>query len=70
MLEDYFSLRINSEGLLESLPLLLPGYTPNLDKLPGFLMRLGPQVSARIECDEEGQIEIIQCSMVFSSSKG
>jgi DNA mismatch repair protein MLH1 len=25
-------------------PLLLRGYTPNLDKLPNFLMRLGPQV--------------------------
>lgn len=27
-----------------ALPLLLRGYTPNLDRLPLFLMRLGPQV--------------------------
>lgn len=44
MLDDYFSLRINEKGELESLPLLLREYAPNLDKLPLFLMRLGPQV--------------------------
>lgn len=45
MLSDYFSLNISQDGLVESLPLLLRDYTPNLDKLPLFLMRLGPQVS-------------------------
>jgi len=45
MLAEYFSLTINAAGLVESLPLLLRDYTPNLDKLPSFLMRLGPQVS-------------------------
>ena len=45
MLDEYFSMKINSKGELESLPLLLRDYTPNLDKLPLFLMRLGPQVS-------------------------
>jgi DNA mismatch repair protein MLH1 len=44
MLDEYFSLRINERGQLESLPLLMGDYTPNLDKLPLFLMRLGPQV--------------------------
>lgn len=44
MLNEYFSFNINSRGELESLPLLLRDYTPNLDKLPLFLMRLGPQV--------------------------
>ncbi|KAJ8509480.1 hypothetical protein ONZ45_g8355 [Pleurotus djamor] len=52
MLAEYFSLRISGNGLVESLPLLLRDYTPNLDKLPGFLMRLGPQVdwTAETEC--------------------
>lgn len=45
MLKEYFSISINEKGELESLPLLLPDYTPNLDKLPLFLMRLGPQVN-------------------------
>ena len=45
MLLDYFLLEITDGGLVKSLPLLLKGYTPNLDKLPLFLMRLGPQVS-------------------------
>jgi DNA mismatch repair protein MLH1 len=45
MLAEYFSLNISETGLVESLPLLLRDYTPNLDNLPNFLMRLGPQVS-------------------------
>ncbi len=44
MLREYFHTEISEEGMLETLPLLLKGYTPNLDKLPLFLMRLGPQV--------------------------
>jgi len=46
MLAEYFSLTISESGLAESLPLLLRDYTPNLDNLPSFLMRLGPQVFA------------------------
>lgn len=34
MLEEYFSLSITEDGHLESLPLIVPGYTPNLSKLP------------------------------------
>lgn len=45
MLKEYFLLEISDDGLVESLPLLLKGYIPNLDKLPLFLMRIGPQVS-------------------------
>ncbi|KAF8962298.1 DNA mismatch repair protein MutL [Flammula alnicola] len=41
MLADYFSLTISEAGLVESLPLLLRDYIPNLDNLPSFLMRLG-----------------------------
>jgi DNA mismatch repair protein MLH1 len=45
MLSEYFSLDISASGQVESLPLLLRDYTPQLDNLPDFLMRLGPQVS-------------------------
>ena len=45
MLQEYFNLGISEDGLVETLPMLLRDYTPNLDKLPLFLMRLGPQVS-------------------------
>lgn len=45
MLAEYFSLCISDAGLVESLPLLLRDYTPNLNNLPSFLMRLGPQVN-------------------------
>jgi DNA mismatch repair protein MLH1 len=45
MLREYFSLGITMEGMVDSLPILIHDFTPNLDKLPLFLMRLGPQVS-------------------------
>lgn len=44
MLKEYFLFEITASGDILSLPLLLKGYTPSLDKLPLFLMRLGPQV--------------------------
>ncbi|KAE9385345.1 hypothetical protein BT96DRAFT_960757 [Gymnopus androsaceus JB14] len=54
MLAEYFSLKISEDGLVQSLPLLLRDYTPNLDKLPLFLMRLGTQVNwaSETECFE------------------
>jgi hypothetical protein len=45
MLRDYFSVDINDEGELVSIPMLLKGYSPCLGKLPSFLLRLGPNVS-------------------------
>lgn len=45
MLREYFSLGITTGGLVDCLPVLIHDFTPNLDKLPLFLMRLGPQVS-------------------------
>ncbi|KAL6300791.1 DNA binding protein [Sparassis latifolia] len=54
MLEEYFSLSISDEGTVKTLPILLRDYTPNLDKLPLFLMRLAPQVNwtSEMECFE------------------
>ncbi|KAG5637179.1 hypothetical protein H0H81_005478 [Sphagnurus paluster] len=54
MLAEYFSLCISEKGLVESLPLLLRDYTPDLNNLPSFLMRLGPQVdwTSEAECFE------------------
>ncbi|RKF64095.1 DNA mismatch repair protein Mlh1 [Erysiphe neolycopersici] len=45
MLLEYFSLEISEEGMLNSIPLLLKGYTPSLAKLPSFFLRLGPHVT-------------------------
>ena len=44
MLLDYFSLEIDSEGNLLTLPLLLDGYVPNLNGLPMFVLRLATEV--------------------------
>lgn len=44
MLAEYFEIIITPDGEIESLPHLMKEYTPDLNKLPVFLMRLGPQV--------------------------
>ncbi|BGP57805.1 DNA mismatch repair protein Mlh1 [Rhodotorula sphaerocarpa] len=44
MLEEYFSMTITEQDELASLPLVLPGHAPDLDKLPLFLLRLGAHV--------------------------
>lgn len=45
MVDEYFSLAISSSGAVESIPLLLKGYTPNLDRLPHFLLCLATRVN-------------------------
>lgn len=46
MLLDYFSLEIDKEGCLLTLPLLLDGYIPNLNGLPMFVLRLATEVTS------------------------
>jgi DNA mismatch repair protein MLH1 len=43
LLAEYF-MRITPEGCVETLPRLLRRYTPNLDRLPLFLLRIALQV--------------------------
>jgi DNA mismatch repair protein MLH1 len=47
MLEDYFSFRISSTDpiRLESLPILLDTYVPNMDYLPQYLLHLSKNVN-------------------------
>ncbi|KAF9235807.1 hypothetical protein BU15DRAFT_89456 [Melanogaster broomeanus] len=49
MLSEYFGMNITAGGEIQSLPHLLKEYTPDLNKLPAFLMRLGPQVQWQSE---------------------
>ncbi len=50
MLDEYLSLRIDSDGLLHSLPLLLENHTPQIECLPDFLMRLYSNVNWTVGC--------------------
>jgi hypothetical protein len=43
LLAEYF-MRITPEGRVETLPRLLRRYTPNLDRLPLFVLRIALQV--------------------------
>lgn len=44
MLADYFSLQIDENGYLKTLPLLLEDHVPNLNELPMFVLRLATEV--------------------------
>jgi len=44
MLEEYFNVRITEDSTLRAIPLLLPGYVPNLNLLADFILRLGTEV--------------------------
>ncbi|KAM4607765.1 DNA mismatch repair protein Mlh1 [Polymixia lowei] len=45
MLEDYFSTEIDQEGNLLGLPLLLDNYSPVMEGLPMFILRLATEVN-------------------------
>ncbi|KAM0786908.1 hypothetical protein ACM66B_002332 [Microbotryomycetes sp. NB124-2] len=49
MLDEYWSLSISEDGNLETLPNVLPGYVPDLKKLPIFLLRLAVNVDWKNE---------------------
>ena len=49
MLDDYFSLEIDENGDLHTIPQLLEGYIPFFGGLPIFLLRLATEV----DWDEE-----------------
>lgn len=46
LLEEYFSVYIDSDGNLSRLPVILDQYTPDMDRVPEFLLCLGNDVSS------------------------
>lgn len=68
MLEDYFSMEIDQEGNLVGLPLLLDKYTPIMEGLPMFILRLATEVNwdSEKECFRDFCKE---CSMFYSIRK-
>ncbi|XP_043993092.1 DNA mismatch repair protein Mlh1 [Gambusia affinis] len=68
MLEDYFSMEIDQEGNLTGLPLLLDKYTPIMEGLPLFILRLATEVNwdNEKECFRDFSKE---CSAFYSIRK-
>ncbi|XP_067277765.1 DNA mismatch repair protein Mlh1 [Pseudorasbora parva] len=68
MLEEYFSLEIDGEGNLTGLPMLLDNYTPAMEGLPMFILRLATEVNwdREKECFHHFSIE---CSHFYSIRK-
>uniref|UniRef100_A0A8C2PN93 DNA mismatch repair protein MLH1 n=1 Tax=Cyprinus carpio TaxID=7962 RepID=A0A8C2PN93_CYPCA len=68
MLEEYFSLEIDGEGNLTGLPMLLDNYSPAMEGLPMFILRLATEVNwdREKECFHDFSIE---CSHFYSIRK-
>ncbi|XP_077585647.1 DNA mismatch repair protein Mlh1 [Stigmatopora nigra] len=68
MLGEYFSLEIDQEGNLKGLPLLLDNYTPAIEGLPMFILRLATEVNwdSEKDCFRDFSKE---CSMFYSIRK-
>ncbi|XP_070696869.1 DNA mismatch repair protein Mlh1 [Pempheris klunzingeri] len=68
MLDDYFSMQIDQEGNLTGLPLLLDKYTPIMEGLPMFILRLATEVNwdNEKECFRDFSKE---CSAFYSIRK-
>nr|XP_020453661.1 DNA mismatch repair protein Mlh1 [Monopterus albus] len=68
MLEDYFSMEIDQEGNLTGLPLLLDKYTPVMEGLPMFILRLATEVNWDNEKEFFRDFSN-ECSMFYSIRK-
>uniref|UniRef100_A0A3B5B6B8 DNA mismatch repair protein MLH1 n=1 Tax=Stegastes partitus TaxID=144197 RepID=A0A3B5B6B8_9TELE len=68
MLKDYFSVEIDQEGNLTGLPLLLDKYTPVMEGLPMFILRLATEVNWDNEKDCFRDFSK-ECSMFYSIRK-
>ncbi|XP_051946007.1 DNA mismatch repair protein Mlh1 [Xyrauchen texanus] len=68
MLQEYFSLDIDGEGNLTGLPMLLDNYTPAMEGLPMFILRLATEVNwdREKDCFHEFSVE---CSHFYSIRK-
>lgn len=45
MLEEYFGINIDDHGNICRLPVILDQYTPDMDRIPEFVLSLGNDVS-------------------------
>jgi DNA mismatch repair protein MLH1 len=48
MLEEYFCIHIDKHGNLSRLPVVLDQYTPDIDRLPEFVLCLGNDVGSKV----------------------
>lgn len=48
MLEEYFCIHVDKHGNLSRLPVVLDQYTPDIDRLPEFILCLGNDVGSKV----------------------
>lgn len=46
LLDEYFGIYVDSHGNLSRLPIILDQYTPDMDRIPEFVLCLGNDVSS------------------------
>lgn len=44
MINEYFSIHVDKDGNLTRLPVVLDQYTPDMDRLPEFVLTMGNDV--------------------------
>jgi len=44
MINEYFSIHVDQDGNLTRLPVVLDQYTPDMDRLPEFVLTMGNDV--------------------------
>lgn len=66
MLEEYFSIHVDPNGNLSRLPIVLDQYTPEMDRVPEFILCLGNDVSSLFPFPDLAQILLILKLYVFS----
>ncbi|CAH2070826.1 unnamed protein product [Thlaspi arvense] len=59
MLEEYFSVYIDSDRNLSRLPVILDQYTPDMDRVPEFLLCLGNDVKGNVEMEPALEQDLI-----------
>lgn len=52
LLEEYFSIHIDSNGNLVRIPVILDQYTPDMDRVPEFVLSLGNDVSSEFSSSQ------------------
>ena len=69
MLEDYFSIKIDQDGTLHSIPILLEGFVPDLNGLALLLLRLATEVDWDDE-EECFHTFCLELSKFYAMNKG
>ncbi|KAL2653676.1 hypothetical protein R1flu_021804 [Riccia fluitans] len=70
MIKEYFSIQIDDQGNIRSLPVILDQYYPDMERLPSFVLNLGNNVDweTEKECFESVSAALAELYMIHTPS--